>query len=286
VSDTGLAVWSKYQSAAVLDQTGYFLGERLAATHPPIGNAPPGGPTYPSDGCVDWDPQLDYNLDTYPGAPTPREVRQIGTSLNGRPIWAEYYGPWVPRKTVVVLGAVHGDECGPALVVDAARRTGAASTTVGYWVIPALNPDGLAAFSRYNAAGEDLNRDGFRLSQPETRALMTFTAEIRPDVTVHVHSPYGFVGGFGHDPLAYELAAGIAAATGMTKAQTAGSNPGAEFLWEGQMFVHPHALLLIELFPLWPDEGTVDRPRLTPRPVAEVAEHATLAMSIIQQRLE
>jgi hypothetical protein len=286
VSEIGVAVWSKHQSGAVLDQTGYFLGERLAATHPPIGNAPPGGPTYPSDGCVAWDPRLDYNLDTHADAPTPREVRQIGMSVNGRPIWAEYYGPWVPRKTVVVIGAVHGDECGPALVVDAARRTGAASATVGYWVIPTLNPDGLAAFSRYNAAGVDLNRDGFQLSQPESRALMTFTAEIRPDLTVHAHSPYGFVGGFGHDALAYELAAGVAAATGMTKAVTAGSNPGAEFLWEGQMYVHPHALLLIELFPLWPDEATVDRPRLAPRPVAEVAEHATLAMWVIQQRLE
>jgi hypothetical protein len=286
VSDTGLAVWSKHQSAAVLDQTGYFLGEQLVDTHPPIGNAPPGGPTYPSDGCVAWDPLLDYNLDSDDGAPRPREVRQIGTSLSGRPIWAEYYGPWVPHKTVLVLSGVHGDECGPALVVDSARRTGAASTTVGYWVVPVLNPDGLAAFSRYNAAGIDLNRDGFDVSQPESRALMTITAEIRPDVTVHAHSPYGFVGGFGHDPLAYELAAEIAAVTGLTKAKTAGSNPGAEFLWEGQMFVHPHALLLIELFPLWPDEATVDRPRLPPRTVAEVAEHARLAIAVIHERLD
>jgi hypothetical protein len=186
---------------------------------------------------------------------------------------------------VVVLGAVHGDECGPALVVDAARRTGAASTTVGYWVIPTLNPDGLAAFSRYNAAGADLNRDGYLVSQPESQTLMAFTTEIRPDVTVHVHSPYGFVGGFGPDPLAHELAAAIAAVTGMTRASTAGTNPGAEFLWEGQLLIHPHALVLIELFPLWPEEATVNRPRVAPRPLAEIAEHATLALWVIHQRL-
>ena len=283
VSDTGLAVWSKHQSAAVLDQTGYFLGERLASTHPPIGNAAPPAPTYPSDACVDRDARLDYNLTTH--GPTPREVRQIGTSLHGRPIWAEYYGPWLPRATVMVLGAVHGDECGPALVVDAARRTGATSSTVGYWVIPTLNPDGLAAFSRYNAAGADLNRDGYLVAQPESQALMAFTAEIRPDLTVHVHSPYGFVGGFGPDPLAHELAARIAEATGMLRATTAGSNPGGEFLWEGQLYMHPHVLVLIELYPLWPEEATVDRPRLTPRPVAEVAEHAAIALAVIQQWL-
>jgi len=281
VSEAGVAVWSRFQSDAVLDQTGYFTGTRPKATEAPGLNLPDHVPSYPTAACAAHDPRLSY--DRQPGAPAPREVRQIGTSHEGRPIWAEYYGPYQATTTVLVVAAVHGDECGPALVVDAARRTGSASTTAGYWIVPVLNPDGLAAFSRYNAAGEDINRDGYRMAQPESLALMSFTTEVRPALTLHVHSPYGFVGGFGPDPRAYAMAAGIAWATGMTKATTAGTKPGHEFLWEGQMLVHPHAVLLAELFPVLRKEATVDRPRIPPRPVAEVAEDATQIMAVIQQ---
>lgn len=283
VSSAGLAVWSKNQADVVLDQTGYFTGPRPAATYPPSLNLPPFEPHYSTDSCTAWDPRLDYNRQ--PGAPTPREVRRVGTSVQGRPIWAEYYGPYNTESTVLVVGGVHGDECGPALVVDAARRTGGASTTVGYWIIPVLNPDGIAANNRFNAAGIDLNRDGFRSTQPESQALLAFTAEVRPDLTLHVHSPYGFVGGFGSDPRAYDMAAGIAWMTGMTRAVTAGDNPGDEFLWEGQMLIHPHAALLVELFPVRWYEGTVDRPRIPPRSVAEVAEDAAQTMAVIHQQM-
>lgn len=283
VSDKGLSVWSRHQADAVLDQTGYFTGPLARATLPADLNVPPPEPFYPSAACADLDSRLDY--DRQQGAPAAREVRRIGSSVEGRPIWAEYYGPYDARAVVLVVAAVHGDECGPALAIDAARHVGAASARVGYWLVPVLNPDALATFARYNAAGVDINRDGYRASQPETQALLAFTAEVRPTLTLHVHSPYGFVGGYGDDPRAYELAAGMAWLTGMTRAVTAGTKPGDEFLWEGQMLIHPHAAILVELFPVLVKEATVDRPRIPPRPVAEVADDARQVMTLIDSYL-
>ena len=280
VSDAGVAVWSKHQADAVLDQTGYFTGTRPAATEPVALNLPPHEASHPTEHCAGLDPRLSY--ERQPGAPRPREVRRIGTSRQGRPIWAEYYGSYSPSAVVLVVAAVHGDECGPALVIDAARRQ-AGTSSVGYWLIPVLNPDGLAAFNRYTATGADLNRDGYRVAEPESQALLAFTADIRPNLTVHVHSPYGFVGGYGPDPVAHEMAAAIAWLTGMTRANTAGTKPGDEFLWQGQMLVHPHRALLVELFPVLPYEATVDRPRLAPVSVSEVAEDARQVIAVVDQ---
>ena len=72
------------------------------------------------------------------------------------------------------------------------------------WVLPTYNPDGLAAGSRRNAHGVDLNRnfpygwvdlDGNYesgpgpASEPETRAVMAFLREVRPARVLSFHQP-------------------------------------------------------------------------------------------------
>jgi len=127
----------------------------------------------------------------------------IGESVQGRPIKVAQFGTGARR--LLVVGGVHGTEVGndvaeqfiayltahPAAVPDAWRID----------VIPCLNPDGLAQYTRANARGVDLNRNfpssswkrtlnggdpsrGFGLtggrsagSEPETRALMAYLAE-------------------------------------------------------------------------------------------------------------
>lgn len=133
-------------------------------------------------------------------APTPEDVAerleavaatgaadlvQLGESRWGEPILALRFGDG-PRA-LRVLGAHHGDEASSAVVALAvaealAERGVPEGTEV--WVVPAVNPDGLRAGSRYNADGVDLNRNygwawiasEYRagdapFSEPETRAI-------------------------------------------------------------------------------------------------------------------
>jgi predicted deacylase len=95
-------------------------------------------------------------------APPLRELT-LGTSGEGRPISALRIGDG-PRKLVLV-GDTHG---GPeantyALASQLAEyfrnNPGAVPPSVSLYVIPTLNPDGLALGTRFNARGVDLNRN-------------------------------------------------------------------------------------------------------------------------------
>lgn len=102
-----------------------------------------------------------------PATATPQSVTvselTIGFSTEGRPITALRVGDG-PRKLVLV-GATHG---GPEantyrLMLDLAAHLRAAPEevppTVRLYIIPTLNPDGLALDTRFNANGVDLNRN-------------------------------------------------------------------------------------------------------------------------------
>ena len=120
------------------------------------------------------------------------EARQIGTSAKGRPIMAMRYGSG-PR-TVLVVGETHGDEEGGLRVLLRVRSL-SLPEGITLWVVPAMNPDGLVADSRFLANGADPNRKA--PSQPEQQAVYDFALDIRPSLTVWYHQNYGWVGGSG-----------------------------------------------------------------------------------------
>jgi murein peptide amidase A len=139
----------------------------------------------------------------------------IGHSVRGRPITNTLKGdPGAPAR-VLVIGCVHGDE---AAGVRVARRliAGAPARNAAIWVVPSLNPDGVAANTRGNARGVDLNRnfpfdwqplDGLEysgtqaLSEPESRAARRLILRRKPDITIWFHQPFGLVDRSGGDPL-------------------------------------------------------------------------------------
>ena len=53
--------------------------------------------------------------------------------------------------------------------------------------MPAVNPDGLAAFRRTNGNLVDLNRDWLKCTQPATCAIRTLLAKLQPEVFVDLH---------------------------------------------------------------------------------------------------
>jgi hypothetical protein len=146
------------------------------------------------------------------------ERRVIGTSVRGRDIVAYRKGNPDARRTVLVLGQMHGDEKAGTVTAGWIRHRLPVDSDADVWIVPTMNPDGLAADTRRNAHGVDLNRnfptDGWvrtdpdsstyggprAASEPETRAMARFLREIRPDWIVSVHQPYGSVGRNGKTP--------------------------------------------------------------------------------------
>lgn len=135
-------------------------------------------------------------------------ARRIGTSVEDRPIRAYHLGDPDARRTAVVLGSMHGDEKAGMSVVDA-LRDGKQVSGVDLWVIPTINPDGVAADTRSNARGVDLNRNFGHdwapltgsyyagtgpYSEPETRALRAFLNRVDPTFVVSFHQPLHGVG--------------------------------------------------------------------------------------------
>ncbi len=135
--------------------------------------------------------------------PTVIERRVIGYSVRDRPIRAYRLGERDARWTVVAIGAMHGDERKSNRPLEHLRDHQPVSG-VNLWVVPILNPDGWHRGIRKNARGVDLNRNfpvkwrdldgpyesGPRpKSEPETRAIMRFLGNVRPDRMISLHQP-------------------------------------------------------------------------------------------------
>lgn len=84
------------------------------------------------------------------------------------------------------------------------------------WVVPSLNPDGVAAGTRGNAHRVDLNRNfpfnwrplggleysgAHALSEPESRAARRLILRVKPDITIWFHQPFDLVDRSGGNPL-------------------------------------------------------------------------------------
>jgi len=129
--------------------------------------------------------------------------RVIGRSVQGRKIVARLYGSPTASKVGVIIGSMHGTERAGARIVKKLAKKGAPKDTA-MWTIRTINPDGHRKKQRGNANGVDLNRNGSdlwkgtarapvyypgrsALSEPETRAYVSFLSQIDPDVVLIYH---------------------------------------------------------------------------------------------------
>jgi murein peptide amidase A len=135
-----------------------------------------------------------------PGAPAAaRDVGLLGRSWQGRPIRVVEVGS--PHGTpVLVVGCIHGNEPAGIAVARALERL--SPPGLDLWIVPDLNPDGVAADTRGNAHGVDLNRNfPFRwrprtgvyqsgprpLSEREARIAYRLIRRLHPRVTIWFH---------------------------------------------------------------------------------------------------
>ncbi len=126
-------------------------------------------------------------------------VVPLGRSWQGRPITAIEVGNRSGTR-VLVVGAVHGTETGGIPIAHALERL--SPRDLDLWIVPDMNPDGVAAGTRQNAHGVDLNRNfpwrwrplhgvyesGDRpLSEREARIARALILRLHPHVTIWFH---------------------------------------------------------------------------------------------------
>jgi predicted deacylase len=172
-----------------------------------------------------------------------------GRSVEGRRIVAVRTGEAAPFR-VLVVGSIHGAETAGHAVI---RRLRALRPPAGteLWTVRTVNPDGVAAGTRQNAHGVDLNRnfpDAWRrqgrpfspfysgprqLSEPETRAMRSLVRRLRPDVTIWYHQALRVVDlGSGADP---KIVRAYARRVGL-RAGRIGFLPGVATRWQNNRF--------------------------------------------------
>jgi hypothetical protein len=126
------------------------------------------------------------------GASFPRrEVARV--AAGGRELPIAHWGPMgtVGGHRLLVVAAVHGDEiagslAAPRLLGDLRDRPESYAGVEMHLLAPA-NPVGLAALSRYNGAGCDVNRDFRHFRTPEAAAIRDVLAAVAPQLVVSLH---------------------------------------------------------------------------------------------------
>jgi protein MpaA len=145
-----------------------------------------------------------------------RRAIVLGHSVQGRPIRAFEVGDPASRRRILIVGCIHGNEPAGIAIADALAH-GRAVRGADLWIVPDLNPDGVAAATRQNADHVDLNRNfpwewrplgppgttfysGPRpLSEPESRIAQRLVLRVRPQVSIWFHQHLDVVDESGGD---------------------------------------------------------------------------------------
>ncbi len=167
---------------------------------------------------------------SYASRITCHTVSTYGYSVKGRALLAYNFGTSGPLTMYV--GAIHGNESSSSGIlkswIDDLEANPSLYGGKRIVVVPSINPDGLAANTRTNSRGVNLNRnfptdgwtkdindtDGYHaggggsepLSEPEAKALAALTTSLRPRLLLSYHAVGSLVTG---DPGGYS--AGYAA---------------------------------------------------------------------------
>ena len=208
--------------------------------------------------------QLGTVAQTRPAAP--ERVVSLGKSVRGHELRMWVLGEGAPAEanaqgappcggTVLILGGVHGDEPGGAALADRFLEHLRANPDLlkgkCVAVLPRANPDGLAAKTRVNARGVDVNRNfpasnrdanwsgrysagADAAGEPETRAIMQAVDTLRPARIISIHAISGGRQCNNWDGPAEELARRMAAKNRYPAKGSIGyPTPGSMGTWAG-----------------------------------------------------
>jgi hypothetical protein len=138
-----------------------------------------------------------------------REVFNIsvaGFSENGVEIPLVSFGQG--GKKVLIWSQMHGNESTTTkalfdffkFITSNKQATKTLLSKHTFYVLPMLNPDGAALYTRENANGVDLNRDAQALSQRESKVLRSIFDALQPDLCLNMHDQRSIFGIKGPKP--------------------------------------------------------------------------------------
>ena len=121
------------------------------------------------------------------------EIQKVGLSVEKKAINSYVFG--TGKKRILVWSQMHGNESTTTKALfDFFNRLKIEDelskkllSECAFCVIPILNPDGAANYTRLNANNVDLNRDAQQLSQPESKVLKSIYDSFAPDYCFNLH---------------------------------------------------------------------------------------------------
>jgi hypothetical protein len=106
---------------------------------------------------------------------------QCGSGLTKVMLWSQMHGDEATGTMAIFdLLIFIGQDFDPVICIELLR-----SCTL--YLIPMLNPDGAAHFTRRNAQQIDINRDYLQRATPEARILIELQESIKPDFGFNLH---------------------------------------------------------------------------------------------------
>lgn len=239
-------LWAGVLTVAMVSGCGE---RRLVDADLPVPGAPPA-----------WSPPIQPAARPVPAAPAQEEADRVpvrtlrlGQSRGGRELAATIFG--AGERPVFIFGAIHGNEPASAAVaerlMDELRRDAGSCRACPVAILPAANPDGLAAGKRTNAAGVDLNRNfparnwhkarpgstyggPSAASEPETRAIIRAVEQLQPRLIIAIHAITGGRQCNNYDGPAGAIGKAMAAHNGYPVTGTIGyPTPGSFGGWAG-----------------------------------------------------
>ncbi len=125
--------------------------------------------------------------------PSAFKISTIGFSVKQQPIKAILFGEG--KVKILIWSQMHGNESTTTKgLIDFLHYLSKEkaeferiSKSFSFYILPILNPDGAAAYTRENANAIDLNRDAFTCTQPESKVLRTVLENFSPDYCFNLH---------------------------------------------------------------------------------------------------
>lgn len=121
------------------------------------------------------------------------KISTVGFSVKQQPIKALQFGKG--KVKVLVWSQMHGNESTTTKgLIDYLNYLNHnekeflnLSESFSFYILPILNPDGAAAYTRENANHIDLNRDAYECTQPESKILRKVLENFTPDFCFNLH---------------------------------------------------------------------------------------------------
>lgn len=116
--------------------------------------------------------------------------RELLCEVDGFPVYAYHLKREGAEKRLYLSSGVHGDEPAGPLALLKLVQEGLLADCYEWYVCPVLNPTGLAAGTRENSMGVDINRDYLKFFSKEAASHARWLAGVEMDLVISLHEDW------------------------------------------------------------------------------------------------